>query len=96
MWCLNIFCGCLIIFSDLVFTGGRKITDGRERCCGCNLDEQEDIKQALKQLLCIRTAAALALVCPNAHRDVIGVSSSPGINRRVFPSTYMSPGSCQK
>lgn len=72
MWCLNIFCGCLIIFSDLVFTGGRKITDGRERCCGCNLDEQEDIKQALKELLCIRTAAALALVCPNAHRDVIG------------------------
>lgn len=49
-----------------MFTGGRKITGGRERCCGCNLDEQEDIKQAFKELLCIRTAAALALVSPNA------------------------------
>lgn len=49
-----------------MFTGGRQITDGRERCCGCNLDEQEDTKQALKELLWFRTAAALALVCPNA------------------------------
>lgn len=30
------------------------------------MDEQEDIKQALKELLWFRTAAALALVCPNA------------------------------
>lgn len=30
------------------------------------LSEQEDIKQALKEVLCFRTAAALALVCPKA------------------------------
>ena len=66
MWRLNICCACFIAFSDLVFIGGRKINDGRDKCCGCNLDEQADIiKQALKELLHVTTAAALARVFPN-------------------------------
>lgn len=39
-WRFNVCCGCLIAFSDLLFMRGMKISDGRDKCCGCNLDEQ--------------------------------------------------------
>lgn len=38
MWHLNICCGWFTTFSDLVFIGCRKISDGRDKRCGCNLD----------------------------------------------------------
>lgn len=50
-----------------MFIGGRKINDGRDKHCGCNLGERADISnRPLKELLHITTAAALARVCLNA------------------------------
>lgn len=66
-WHLNVCCGWFTTFSDLVFIRGREINDGREKHCGCNLDEEADVtKQALEELLHLTTAAALARVRPNA------------------------------
>ena len=50
-----------------MFIGVKEIIDGRDKHCGCNLDEEADIiEQALKELLHLTTAAALARVRPNA------------------------------
>lgn len=47
--------------------GGKETNDGRDKHCGCNLDEEADIiKQTLKEPLHLTTAAALARVRPNA------------------------------
>lgn len=77
-----------------MFIGGGKRNDGREKCWGCNPDEQVDTSnRPSRDCFMLQLLQHVQSYVQMPRRDVMRVFGSAGIDRRFFPSAYVSPGS---